>query len=254
MNRKEQKLLAETAALAGELMLSSGAETFRAEDTMVHILKKGTSARVTPVALTTSIMVTLEDSDQEPLTIVRRVPSGSTKLSRIAKINEISRDFCADVITLEEAYYELTHLKNSEYTPLIYNIGTVCICLGFSLFFGGGLSEMIAAAIIGVLQALIVTLGKRIKGDGFIMNCINCACMAFLCMILKNSIFMNMNTDIVIISCIMPLVPGVAITNAVRDTLHGDYISGSARTLEAFLKAASIAIGVGIGMMLYRFL
>ncbi|MDB6473655.1 threonine/serine exporter family protein, partial [Blautia wexlerae] len=24
----------------------------------------------------------------------------------------------------------------------------------------------------------------------------------------------------------MPLVPGVAITNAVYDTLHGDYISG----------------------------
>ena len=57
--------------------------------------------------------------------------------------------------------------------------------------------------------------------------------------------------DTIIISAIMPLVPGVAITNAVRDTLQGDYITGSSRMLEAFIKAASIALGVGIGMMLF---
>ena len=50
----------------------------------------------------------------------------------------------------------------------------------------------------------------------------------------------------------MPLVPGVAITNAVYDTLHGDYIPGAARMLEAFVTAAAIAIGVGLGMLLLR--
>ena len=55
--------------------------------------------------------------------------------------------------------------------------------------------------------------------------------------------------DIVIISSIMPLVPGVAITNAVRDSLQGDYISGCARILEAFLIAGAIAIGVGLGIL-----
>lgn len=60
-----------------------------------------------------------------------------------------------------------------------------------------------------------------------------------------------MNMDIVMISAIMPLVPGMAITNAVRDTLQGDYISGAARTLEAFLKAAGIALGIGIGIAIF---
>lgn len=48
----------------------------------------------------------------------------------------------------------------------------------------------------------------------------------------------------------MPLVPGMAITNAVRDTLRGDYLSGGARVMEAFLKALGIAIGIGIGLAL----
>ena len=46
----------------------------------------------------------------------------------------------------------------------------------------------------------------------------------------------------------MPLVPGAAITNAILDTLYGDYISGSAKMLEAFLIASAIAIGIAIGL------
>ena len=64
----------------------------------------------------------------------------------------------------------------------------------------------------------------------------------------------NLDMDIVIVSAIMPIVPGVAITNAIRDTLQGDYLSGCARILEAFLKAASIALGVGLGMSLFDML
>ena len=54
--------------------------------------------------------------------------------------------------------------------------------------------------------------------------------------------------DAVVIASIMPLVPGVAITNAVFDTLHGDYLSGTARMLEAFVTAAAVAMGIGIGL------
>ena len=69
-------------------------------------------------------------------------------------------------------------------------------------------------------------------------------------MILREFAAPSLNMDIVIVSSIMPIVPGVAITNAIRDILQGDYLSGCARTLEAFLKAASIALGAGIGMAL----
>lgn len=252
MERKQQKLLVETAALAGELMLRSGAETFRAEDTMAHILRKGTTAHVTPLALTTSILVTLEDPEREPLTIVRRVPSGSTKLSRVVRINEISRDFCDDKISLEEAYDQLTHLKDSEYSRTMYNIATIGVAVGFTLFYGGSLLDAFAAFIGSTVLAMLITFGKKTKMAGFIMNCMCCAGMSFTCALLKDTILPTMDMDIVTIGGLMPVVPGAAITNAVRDTLQGDYISGSARMLEAFLKAASIALGVGIGVMLFR--
>jgi uncharacterized membrane protein YjjP (DUF1212 family) len=57
--------------------------------------------------------------------------------------------------------------------------------------------------------------------------------------------------DALIGGSIMPLLPGVAITNAIRDTLQGDYMSGGARAIESFVLAASSAVGIGIGIALY---
>ena len=43
----------------------------------------------------------------------------------------------------------------------------------------------------------------------------------------------------------MLLVPGLAITNAIRDTVAGDFLSGLSRAAEAFLIAVAIAVGTG---------
>ena len=40
----------------------------------------------------------------------------------------------------------------------------------------------------------------------------------------------------------MPLVPGVLITNAVRDLMAGHFISGMAKVAEAFLTAFAIGL------------
>ena len=52
----------------------------------------------------------------------------------------------------------------------------------------------------------------------------------------------------------MPLVPGTAFTLAVRDILAGDYVSGTARVMEALIIAASVALGVAFGFFLTDFL
>ena len=52
--------------------------------------------------------------------------------------------------------------------------------------------------------------------------------------------------DKVIIGSIMLLVPGLAITNAIRDTIAGDLVSGIARAVEAFLTAIGVAVGTGV--------
>ncbi len=52
------------------------------------------------------------------------------------------------------------------------------------------------------------------------------------------------SVDRIIIGALMPLVPGVPLTNAVRDLLAGHILSGMARAMEAILTACALGLGI----------
>ena len=262
----DDKSIANMAVLAGEIMLRSGAETYRVEDTIKHILDTaGTSGagsssesrndrteqdspvRTESLVMLTGIIVTIERPGQEAVTVMRRVHDRGTNMHRIVEVNEISRKYCAGELSAEETWEKLKSIKGRQYTVWMYNIATVLVPAGFAPLFGGGLREVLAAAAVGILLAVIMTIGKRLRISSFILNMICAGGVAAAAMLLK-AWYPVLNMDTVIISGIMPLVPGVAITNAIRDTLRGDYISGGARVLEAFVTAAAVAIGAGVGI------
>ncbi len=245
----DAQLLMKTAALAGELMLCSGAETYRVEDTMHHILKTADNLEMAEVlVIMTGITATIKQKDENVISIVKRVNSRSTNMSLIMEVNDISRRYCGEEITLEEAYKELSGLKKNIYSRLENRLGVLGICVGFAIFFGGGIREMLVTLLVGLILTGCMTIGEKMQFHAFLQDVFGAFGIAVSSLLLSNLVKVNLDT--VIISSIMPMVPGVAITNAVRDTLQGDYLSGSARVLEAFLKAAGIAVGIAIGLLL----
>ncbi|MBU3839543.1 MAG: threonine/serine exporter family protein [Candidatus Ruminococcus intestinipullorum] len=249
----DYKLLMNVAVLAGEIMLRSGAETYRVEDTMEHFLKTAQTQVAEALVLMTGIAATIDHPDMETITVIRRVHSRGTNMYRIVKVNEISRKYCAGELSLEQTYNELKAIKGKQYSVCFYNLATICVPAGFAPLFGGGLKEIVASAAIGCILALILTIGKRLQIGGFILNVFSAMGIAVSSLILC-SVLSEIHLETVVISAIMPLVPGVAITNAIRDTLRGDYLSGGARMLEAFVIATAVALGVGVGMAVVNFL
>lgn len=243
----DYKLLMNTAVLAGVVMLRSGAETYRVEETITHILRTAQVETVETVVLTTGIFVTMDNPDMESISVIKRVESRGMNLNRIERANAVSRRYCAGEMTLEEAYAELKTIKGRQYKRMVYNLATIGVCSGFAPLFGGSWEEIAGAAAAGVILAMIITIGKCLHIQGFILNAFSAFGVALTAIFLKNG-FPTMNMDIVIISSIMPIVPGVAITYAIRDSLQGDYLAGAARSMEAFMTAAAIALGVGVGM------
>ena len=233
----EYKQILNIAVLAGEIMLRSGAETYRVEDTMKHILNTARTEVAEAFVMMTGIVATLDNPDMEMLTAMRRVHDRGTNMHRIVQVNEISRRYCRGEMTVEETYKELKQIKGKQYSVAVYNLATILVPVGFAPLFA-----------VGCILAFLITLGKKIQMSSFILNAI-CAFGVAVTAACVNRVTSGWNLDIVIISSLMPLVPGVAITNAIRDTLRGDYISGGARILEAFLTAAAIGLGAGTGMI-----
>ena len=59
------------------------------------------------------------------------------------------------------------------------------------------------------------------------------------------------NPYIIIIGAVINMVPGIALTNGIRDLLHGDSVSGLTRLGEALMTVTVIAAGTGVGLSLW---
>ena len=240
-------LLVDTAVLAGEIMLKNGTETSVVEETIEKILKTEKMKHIEAVAMSTSIVATLSDKNIKPITVVRRIKERENNLGRVYLVNNLVEKYSKKEILLEDMFKELKRIK--EYN--LYKNWLVDICLMlipslFVLMLNGRYLDTVTALICGVVLVLISKFGKKIGANAFMINLFSTIIISMIS-VLGNKII-GTNIDLVIIGTIMPLVPGVAITNAAMDTLNGDYMSGIAKILEAFVKAASIALGVGIGI------
>lgn len=248
----DYKLLFDVAVLAGELMAQNGAETYRIEDTMLRILQLSKLKVAEVFVMTTGFSVTLDDPKMDSMTVVRRIAKREMNLGRIHEVNRLSRQLCVGEITLEDALRELKRIKR-EVPPFKGKyLSMLAVTAAFTLMFGGGITEVAVAAVAGLCSALILKFCKRLSMHLFLCDILCATCISIVAYTFGQFISGNYNFDTVVIGAIMPFVPGVAVTNAVFDTLHGDYLSGLARAMEALVIAVAIAVGIGLGMSICR--
>jgi uncharacterized membrane protein YjjP (DUF1212 family) len=249
------KLLVETAVLAGEIMLISGAEIYRVENTINYIIRKSGRETAEAIVFSTGIFASLNDSDIEAITIARRVTIRSTNLNRIFLVNDVSRKLCQNAISVKEAYGMLIEIRDTiQYTKRMRIIGVIGVGVFFTLLLGGSAKDCLAAVIPGAVLAWGMRVSLKVRFNDF---CANAACVFFSALTtlaLEKWILHGIHSDIIIIATIMPLVPGVIFTTAIRDTLNGDYASGMARIMEAVVIALAVAAGVGFGMSLFHWI
>lgn len=250
-NRKQVKKLLLLATLAGKIMLKNGAETYRVEDTVERICKSRKSIKYADAFVTpTGIFVSLE-YEGEMMTYLSRVKSIKIDLDKINLVNEFSRKFVNSNMSIDKGLEELKKINKIEnYNPLTKILSGSSACSFFSLLFGGKLLDFISSYIVSLIVLIIINRIDKYKMTFFINNFIGAALASFLS-VLSIKIGIGKNMDIIIIASIMSLVPGVAITNALRDTISGDFISGLSRGMEAIFSALAIAFGVGIILNIY---
>lgn len=182
------------------------------------------------------------------MTVIKRIPSRGTDLNTVSIVNDISRKFCSGQMTLKEAFHDLKHLDSRQYTEFQKALGVIGVALFFALVFGGSWRDALAAGIDGVLIVLALRFSKWLSLNAFMETMLSSVLLAAGAVVMSRLI--DINVDTVIIGAIMPIVPGAAFTIAIRDTLQGDYVAGSAKVLESLIKVAAIVVGAGLGMIM----
>ncbi len=236
------------AMQAGSILLSSGAETYRVEDTMCVLLRLCGASDYDVNALGTSIMATVMVEDAPPLTQVRRIRRRTLNLTRIAEVNQVSRDLVAHKISLKEAARRMNDLEKPVYGTVEKNVSIIVMICSFALLLSGDLINAFCAVPVAIGVIAVNLLVTFVSIEGFVANLLSSFLGGLAAVLSQRYLFPGASMDIVIAGALMPLFPGTAFTNAIRDIIQGDYISASARAMEAIFTATALAIGVGLAL------
>lgn len=249
--RENVKKLIVLATLAGRIMLKNGAETYRVEDTVIRICKSRNNIQyVDAFVIPTGIFISLEYNG-ELMSYIKRIKTISIDLNKIDLVNEFSRSFVNSDMSIDEGIEELKIInKINTYSPLVKTTFGSLAAAFFCVLYSGTFLDFIASFLVSFLVLYILDTISRFKLTFFINNFLG-AILASLFSYFTVKIGIGENIDKVIIGSIMALVPGVAITNAIRDTMSGDFLSGLSRGMEAVFSALAIALGVGIILNFY---
>ena len=227
----------------GEALMGYGAEVSRVEDTMSRIAKAYGAVEVDVMAITASIMLTVRFKGGHECTQTRRMKSvAGNDFTKFDAINTLSRAVCRNPVPLNHLDQRVTAIIKAKNNWVADLAGYLLVGAGFGVFFGGNLWDVILSTIGG-----LIIFTCQIYLAPFCMNTIVFNLIASLITgfcIYPTAVFLPAaNPDVVLISDIMLLIPGLAMTNAVRDIILGDTIAGLMRLIETFLWATALAIG-----------
>ncbi|MDR2167273.1 MAG: threonine/serine exporter family protein [Clostridiales bacterium] len=236
------------AVLAGEIMLESGAETARVEDTMLRLMERSGLVGAEAFSTTTGLFASATGKNGEIITMIKRISARENNFKKVAGVNELSHKFVDGKINTAEALAELEAINNLRPYPLIIRIlGASMASMCFAFMFGGTALHALGAFISAFLLQIPVTFLERKNIVIFLRNIAGGIIGAIFALLFVNLAYID-GVEYVIVGAIMPLLPGVALTNAIRDILDGNMLAGSARIMEALLTAIAIASGVGVVM------
>lgn len=248
-NPEDVLLLASDAA---RLVLRSGAETYRAEETARTFCSALGGVDAECYATPTGVILSFFGADGRSRSIVRRVKGRSMNLERIARIHALTRDLYAGQADFHQASDRLDAAERlSGYPAGVTLFGAAAAAGFFTLLFGGSWNDALVAAPVGALLSRLTRVLSRHGISDFFTNITGGGLAALACLAAGLAGWAS-GPDTAIIGSIMLLVPGVAITNAIRDTIAGDLVAGVARGADAFISAAGISIGAGAAFGLWR--
>ena len=257
MTEREQRRLVSRVLDIGERMLLCGGEVSRVEDTISRILKSYGAQRVEVFTILSFISLTAVFDEDTVLNENRRVSivAYSNDFTRLEQLNALSRELCQNKPSLNAMAEKLAAIdlppRKKKLRELYLMLGYILSGSGFALFFGGTWLDSLGAGLCCFAVWFLNWFLKR----GALQRLFHAFLVSFiagtLCYV---TILLGLgeHPGQVMMAVIMVLIPGIAITNAMREVLISDTISGILRLVESLLIASAVAFGFALAMFMFK--
>ncbi len=231
---------------AGRLMIVGGSEMYRVEDTMLRIARNAGVRDPRVFATPTGVFMSLAGGELSQMIQVRE---RNMNLELVDRVNGLSREFANHELDFAELKdrIEAVETTTPSFPLWLQVLGAAALSATLMVLFMNDYDwiDFPAAAGVGSLGFLAYVWFKQMTRIRFISELLATIVMGLLALLLHH-FFPVTTVANILIGGLMTLVPGVALTNALRDLFMGDLLSGIVRLVEAGLTAVSLGAGVAL--------
>jgi len=242
------------ALWVGQLLLQSGAETQRVEET-VHRIGTGLGCDWMDVYVHfTGLMVTAS-SGTEFRTKLRRVVRVHINNGILTEINDLSRRVSAgevDIVGCREALHSIS-TTHAQYNRWVVVVMVGLACAAFCRLFG---AEFVAVGVTFVASSAAMFIRQELTKQHFnpyMIVSVTAFVGAALAALLTRYLFTTSDAIHAVYASTLLLVPGAQLINSFSDMIKGYTMMGIARGMTGAIISMSIAFGLIAALWLMSF-
>ena len=235
----------------GKEMLIAGAEVWRVEEVLRNAFEAYCFRTADLWVLSTCINATVTTWDDRVYTQIRNIGGREYDLEKLDLLYDLAYEICEKPTGVNTIRKKLDEITERPAIPswMIF-LGAAFGTTGFTAFFCGTFTDMITAALAGLLLTL---LGRRIRVSVNNLLAYNTVASFLLEAVALTAFSLTFAGNIAAITTagMYMLISGLGLTNGIADLLHGHTLSGLSETSNALLGAGGIAIGITLAMVIY---
>ena len=241
--------------LAGRMIMECGGETYRVEETITRMGRAFGLKDVESFAVPSGIFISYRGQDGDIQTAVKRVRKGATDLNRVDEVNAVSRRVEGERLSCEEAMRLLEEIagRKAIISQPVLVLAAAVSSGGWAMLFGGRGWDFACGVAVGALVHLLAQLLNRFHMQTLVSTLLGSFVAALLPMAFHSLTGLG-TVDVIVAGTLMPMLPGLAMTNAVQDTMRGDMVSGLSHGISAVLTAVLVAGGALMAASLFALL
>lgn len=250
MDQDQQlNLVIDVLMLAGAILSQSGAEIHRVEDTMIRIAHSHGIENANVLAIPAAIFFSIDHTN---ISRMKRIVHQSYDMQKVCQVNQVSRSLVEGQISLDEALDQLNQIKNQPqpYSNLQVTLAAVVAAPFFTIMFGGGVWEALVTALATLLAFPFSLWIKKLIGIDFVSTFAGALVFSLVAYLVDKQLPFLINPNLVNAGAVMPFVPGIAFTNAVRDLMTNHINTGMTKIFQTLLVILSLGAGTAVAFLI----
>ena len=175
----EHSKLLNMGAELGQVLMTSGAEIYRVEESVERLLTAyGLQPQV--FALPNCLIVSVNTPAGQPITRMCRIPAHGTDIELLERCNQLCRRLCQNPLPVDKAceLLDMVAVEARRFSARVVLGGYTVVGAFFSLFHGGAAGDGLCGALCGLLIGLCLLFGKRLTGSNLFFRTAVCSSLA----------------------------------------------------------------------------